>query len=91
MMRTVSMPLGVWLLLFAPAQAAADPLDYTRSTIVPGSAHAFKDTEARDFPRATTPVARKQQAGVWTLLLVLGLATPTAGYTLWANISGSLF
>jgi hypothetical protein len=28
-MRTVSMLLGVWLLLIAPAQAAADPLDYT--------------------------------------------------------------
>jgi hypothetical protein len=58
--------------------------------VVPGSARLSKKAEARDFPLVTTPVARKHDAGIWTLLLVLGL-TLMAAAILWANISGSLF
>ena len=58
--------------------------------VVPGPARPFKDTGARDVAGATTPVSHKQEATVWPLLLVQGLATLIAGCILWAKISGSL-
>jgi hypothetical protein len=58
--------------------------------VAAGPARAFKDTDDREIPPATTPLCHKQEVTLWILSLVQGLATLMAGYILWAKISGSL-